>query len=101
MDMLLMKEHVVQLPHIDHLAAPAALIEVPFLRFAQLVKISSIHLVKSAGIVEDTVVIATSKDNFSGMPFSLRAIPTRQFCERETACVASQSGGGWPRLPEW
>jgi hypothetical protein len=37
------KEHVVELPLIDHFPALAALIEVPFLRFAQLVKVSGIH----------------------------------------------------------
>jgi len=41
-DVILVKEHVVQLPLIDHFSAPA-LIEVPFLWFAQLVKVSRIH----------------------------------------------------------
>jgi hypothetical protein len=41
-NMILVEENVVQLPLIDHLSAPA-LIEVPFLRFAQLVKVSGVH----------------------------------------------------------
>jgi hypothetical protein len=41
-DVILVKENIVQLPLIDHLSAPA-LIEVPFLRFAQLVEVSGVH----------------------------------------------------------
>src|SRR5438128_1338761 len=39
-----MKQHLVQLALIDHFAALVALVEVLVLRFAQLVKISGIHL---------------------------------------------------------
>jgi hypothetical protein len=43
--MILVKENIVQLAHIYDFATPAALVKVPFLRFAQLVKVSGIHLV--------------------------------------------------------
>jgi hypothetical protein len=33
-----MKQHIVQLPHINHFSASAALVKVPFFRFAQFVK---------------------------------------------------------------
>ncbi len=41
--MIFVKENIVQLPLINHFSASAALVEVPFLRFAQLVKISGVH----------------------------------------------------------
>jgi hypothetical protein len=44
LDVILVKENIVQLPHIDHFATPAALVKVPFLRFTQFVKVSGIHL---------------------------------------------------------
>jgi hypothetical protein len=37
-----MKQDIVELPHIDHFSA-SAFVEVPFLRFTQLVKVSGIH----------------------------------------------------------
>lgn len=42
-DMTFVKENIVQLPLIDHRSAHLALIEVPFLRFVQLVKVSGVH----------------------------------------------------------
>jgi hypothetical protein len=41
-----MKQHIVELPPINHFSTPAALVEVPFLRFAQLVKVSGIHFLR-------------------------------------------------------
>jgi hypothetical protein len=38
-----MKQHIVQLSPINHLSALRTLVEVPFLRFAQLVKVSGVH----------------------------------------------------------
>jgi hypothetical protein len=43
LDMILVKENIVQLPLIDHFSASAAFVEVPSLRFAQLVKVSDMH----------------------------------------------------------
>jgi hypothetical protein len=40
--MIFVKENIVEFAPIDHLSAPA-LVEVPFLRLAQLVKVSGIH----------------------------------------------------------
>jgi hypothetical protein len=39
----LMEQHIVELPLIDHFPAVLALVEVGFLHFAQLVKVSGIH----------------------------------------------------------
>ena len=50
-DVIFVEENIVELPLIDHFPALLALIEVPFLRFGQLVKVSGIHLVTRAGIV--------------------------------------------------
>jgi hypothetical protein len=44
--MIFVKEHIVELPLIDHFSASVALIEVPFLGLAQLVKVSGIHFRK-------------------------------------------------------
>jgi hypothetical protein len=43
-DVILVKENLIQLPHIDHFPALLALVEVAFFRFAQLVKIGGIHM---------------------------------------------------------
>jgi hypothetical protein len=40
---ILVKENIVQLPHIDHFAALLALVEVPSLRFTQLIKLRGIQ----------------------------------------------------------
>jgi len=42
-DVIFVKEHIVELPLIDHFSASAAFVEVPFFRFAQLTKISGVH----------------------------------------------------------
>jgi hypothetical protein len=42
--MILVKEHVIELPPINHFSTPAALVEMFFLRFAQFGKVSGIHL---------------------------------------------------------
>jgi hypothetical protein len=44
-DVIFVKENIVELPLIDHFPA-SAFVEVPFLRFAQLVKVSRIHSVR-------------------------------------------------------
>jgi hypothetical protein len=43
LDVILVKENIVQLPHIDHFATPAALVKVALFGLAQLAKISGIH----------------------------------------------------------
>jgi hypothetical protein len=42
-DMIFVEEQIVELPLLDHLSARAELVQVPFLRFAQLVKVGGIH----------------------------------------------------------
>jgi hypothetical protein len=42
-DMLFVEEQIVDLLLIDHLSARAEFVEVPFLRFAQLIKAGGIH----------------------------------------------------------
>jgi hypothetical protein len=42
-DVILVKQHIVELSPINHFSALHTLVEVPFLRFAQLVKVSGIH----------------------------------------------------------
>jgi hypothetical protein len=46
-DVVFVKENVIQLPLIDHFSTSAASVEVPLLRFAQLVKVNGIHLVQT------------------------------------------------------
>jgi hypothetical protein len=41
-----MKQHIVELPPINYFSTPPALVEVPFLRFAQLVKVSGIRFLR-------------------------------------------------------
>jgi hypothetical protein len=41
--MILVKENIIQLAHIDHFAALPEPVEVPFLRLAQLIKIGGIQ----------------------------------------------------------
>jgi hypothetical protein len=41
--MVLVKEDIVQLALINQFPAPSALVEVPFLRFVQLLKVSGVH----------------------------------------------------------
>jgi hypothetical protein len=42
--MILMKEHVIQLPHVHHFAALLAAVEVLLLSLVWLTKISDVHL---------------------------------------------------------
>jgi hypothetical protein len=44
-NMIFVKQHVVKVPHIDHLAAFFAAIEVLFFRIQQRVKLSGVHRV--------------------------------------------------------